>query len=66
MKMQEASLTLGLQTESTRSSLSIFQMNSEVTPAGGTYIPHDRFFMITCSLILGAVVCGVLFPNGTI
>lgn len=35
----------------------------DVTPAGGTYIPHDRFFVITCLLIIGTVICGVLFPS---
>ncbi len=40
----------------------IFQI--DVTPAGGTYIPHDRFLIITCSLVFGALICGVLFPSG--
>ncbi|XP_028395568.1 putative sodium-coupled neutral amino acid transporter 10 [Dendronephthya gigantea] len=32
-------------------------------PTGGTFIPHDRFFIITCSLIFGTIICGVLFPS---
>ncbi|CAB3993822.1 Hypothetical predicted protein [Paramuricea clavata] len=35
----------------------------DVTPTGGTYIPHDRFFVITCLLVIGTVICGVLFPS---
>lgn len=36
----------------------------EGSPAGGTFIPHERFIAITFGLVFGTLIFGILLPNG--